>query len=119
MTKTKAAIVVLAGTESHADLGRLTNALQAAREFDEAGDDVRVIFDGAGTGWIPKLEAGDSPAAPLYESLSHLVEACEYCAGAFDVSEGVAESEAETLAEFEGHPSVRDLVADGYEVITY
>jgi hypothetical protein len=45
----KAAIVVLAGTESHADLGRVTNALEAAKEFEEAGDDVEVIFDGAGT----------------------------------------------------------------------
>ena len=48
----KAAIVVLADTESHGDLGRLVNALEAVKEFKEAGDDVQLIFDGAGTKWI-------------------------------------------------------------------
>lgn len=52
---TRAAIVVLADTETHADLGRLANALMAAKELKEAGDDVRLIFDGAGTKWIPEL----------------------------------------------------------------
>ncbi len=45
----KAAIVILAATESYADLDRLTNALQAAKEFEEAGDELEIIFDGAGT----------------------------------------------------------------------
>lgn len=116
---TKAAIVVLAGTESHADLGRLTNALETAREFDQEGDEVRVIFDGAGTQWVAELESGDHPASPLYRSLVDRVQVCDYCAGAFDVEDAVAESDAESVAEFEGHPSIRSLVADGYEVITY
>lgn len=33
----KTAIIVLAGTESHADLGRVSNALTAAKEFADAG----------------------------------------------------------------------------------
>ncbi|ELY55144.1 hypothetical protein C492_15861 [Natronococcus jeotgali DSM 18795] len=40
-----AAIVVLAGTESASDLGRVVNGLQTATEFDDAGDDVEIIFD--------------------------------------------------------------------------
>jgi hypothetical protein len=35
------------------------------------------------------------------------------------VDGAVATSDAETLAEYEGHPSVRSLVEDGYEVITF
>ena len=115
----KAAIIVLAGTESHADLGRLTNALEAAKEFDEAGDELQVIFDGAGTQWIAELESGDHPTGPLYRSLTDHVQVCEYCSGAFDVEDAVAESDVDAVGEFEGHPSVRSLVADGYEVITY
>lgn len=48
----KFAIVVLAGTETHADLGRLANTLEFAKELKQAGDDVAIIFDGAGTRWI-------------------------------------------------------------------
>jgi hypothetical protein len=55
------AALLLAGTETRADLGRVVNALQIAREFDESGDEVSVIFDGAGTQWVPTL--ADSAAA--------------------------------------------------------
>ncbi len=115
----KAAIVVLAGTESHADLGRVVNALEAAKEFKDEGDDVTVIFDGAGTQWVPELEDESHDAHPLYKTLEDHVQVCDYCAGAFHVGDEVDESGAERIAEYDGHPSIRSLVADGYEVITF
>lgn len=46
----KSTTVILAGTESHADNGRLVNGLEAAKEFAEnEGDEAELIFDGAGT----------------------------------------------------------------------
>ena len=39
---TKAAVVVLAGNESHADHGRVANALEAAKEFAEHGDELEL-----------------------------------------------------------------------------
>jgi hypothetical protein len=116
---TNAAILVLAGTETHADLGRITNALQAAKEFDDAGDDVEILFDGAGTQWVAELTDDDHDLNPLYESLEDHVSVCEYCSGAFGVEGSVEASDATSVGEFEGHPSVRDLVTDGYEVVTY
>lgn len=115
-----AAIVILAGTESHEGLGYLVNGLEAAKEFQETdGDDVEVIFDGAGTEWVAALEGGDHDASPLYEALKGNVSVCEYCAGAFGVDTVVEESSVETLGEYEGHPSIRDLVDDDYEIISY
>ena len=46
---TKAAVIVLADTETHGDLARFVNAMLTSKEFAEAGDDVELIFDGAGT----------------------------------------------------------------------
>lgn len=115
----KAAIVVLAGTETHSDLGRVVNGMQAAKEFADAGDEVKLIFDGAGTQWIPELEDEDNDYHALYDSLSEYVYACDYCSNAFGVDDDVAESAAEPLADFEGHPSIRELVADDFEVITF
>ncbi|SDR44619.1 hypothetical protein [Natronobacterium texcoconense] len=116
---TDAAILVLAGTESPADLGRVVNALQTTREFDEEGDDVELIFDGAGTQWVGKLEDEGHDYHALYDSVSHLVSACDYCVSAYDVDDSVAESAAERVDEYEGHPSVRSLVAEGAEVVTF
>jgi hypothetical protein len=33
------------------DLSRVVNAMRTAKEFAEAGDDVELVFDGAGTQW--------------------------------------------------------------------
>lgn len=115
----KAAIVVLAGTDTHADLGRVTNALQTVREFDEHGDEVELIFDGAGTTWIAELEGGDHKLAPLYQAVKDHVGVCDYCVGAFDVEKAVADSGVSRLSDYEGHPSIRSLVDDGYEIITF
>lgn len=116
----KAAIVILTGTESHADLGRLVNGLQTAKEFQETeGDTVEVIFDGASTAWIPELEDESHDVHPLYNSLRENISVCDYCTGAFEVEEGIDESGLDRRSEFNGHPSIRSLVADGYEVITF
>lgn len=114
------AILVLADSESHADMGRVTNALETAKEAQEAGDDVVIIFDGAGTTWIEKLTDADYPLNDLYRAVEPSVAGvCSYCADAFDVGETIDETDVERLEEFEGHPSVRGLVADGYDVITF
>ncbi|MBA3390869.1 MAG: hypothetical protein H0U02_16195 [Rubrobacter sp.] len=60
------ALVVFADTETHADTGRVANALTAAKEFKDANDEVALVFDGAGTRWIGELSrtSSKSPTAP-------------------------------------------------------
>lgn len=117
---TKAAIVILAGTDGHTNLGRMVNGLQTAREFSETdGDEVELIFDGAGTQWIPELEDEDSDYHELYDAVRESASACNYCANAFGVADDVEESPVTTRDEFDGHPSMRSLVDDDYEIITY
>jgi len=48
----KAAIILFADTDRPEGMGRMANALTSAREFNEAGDEVLVIFDGAGVKWV-------------------------------------------------------------------
>ncbi|WP_336328751.1 hypothetical protein [Halovenus sp. HT40] len=116
----KAAVVILAGTEGHANLGRLVNGLETAREFAETdGDEVELIFDGAGTQWIPELEDEDSDYHDLYAAVQDQASACDYCAGAFGVEDAVADAGVVTLDDHDGHPSIRSLVDDDYEIITF
>ncbi|MCA1671789.1 MAG: DsrE family protein [Actinobacteria bacterium] len=115
-----AAMLILAGTEARADLGRVVNALQIARELDEAGDDATIIFDGAGTQWVPALSDEGHKYHRLYEQTKHQVAgACSYCAGVYGVKEAIEGAEVELLDEFEGHPSVRKLISDGYQILTF
>ena len=116
----KAAIVILAGTESHADQGRVVNGLQAAKEFSEtSGDEAELIFDGAGTQWIPELEAEDHEYHALYQSVRDDIAVCDYCTDAFGVGEAVDDSDLPRLDDHEGHPSIRSLVDDDFEIITF
>jgi hypothetical protein len=116
----KAAIIILADTETHADHGRLANGLETAKEFAETpGDDVELIFDGAGTQWVPLLEDEDNKYHELYQTVRDDAAVCDYCSGAFGVEDAVAETGVVTLDDHDGHPSIRSFVADDYEVITF
>lgn len=117
---TKVAIVVLADTETHGDLGRVVNALEAVKEFKEAHDDVQLIFDGAGAKWVPELSKPDHKLKPLFEAVrDRIAGVCDFCAGAFGVKDKVVACGVRLAGDYEGHPSFKKLVSEGYQVITF
>jgi hypothetical protein len=116
----KAAIVVLAGTEGREGVGRIANALVTAREFKEQGDEVTIVFDGAGTTWIGELAKSEHKYHSAFEAVRDRVAgACSYCARAYDVRDVVQSAGIPLLDEYAEHPSIRQLVVDGYHVITF
>ena len=116
----RVAIVLLADTETAGDMGRMANALTAVQEFAEAGDDVKLIFDGAGVKWPGVLQQKDHDYHDLFKSVKlQIAGACGYCADAFGESDAVASAEIDVADEYQGHPSFRSLVSEGYEVITF
>lgn len=116
----KGAIVVFADTESHGDLGRVVNALVTAKEFKGAGDDVQVIFDGAGTKWIGELAKADHPSHGLYEGVKDKVAGvCAFCASAFGAKDAVQKEGLHLLDEYQQHPSLRSLIVEGYAVLIF
>ena len=70
----KAAIVVLADTETKEGLGRVANALTSAKEFKEEDHEVTLIFDGAGTRWIGELSDPDHKYNQHFESVKDDIE---------------------------------------------
>jgi hypothetical protein len=116
---TKIAVILLADTETAEAMGRMANALTLAKEGKEVGDDVRLVLDGAGTKWAPELASEDHKYHRLFEDVRDKTGACVYCARAYGVKDGVEQAGVELLDEYKGHPSVRRLIADGYEVVTF
>jgi hypothetical protein len=116
----KAAIVVLADTETSGELGRVVNALTTAKELKREGDEVAVVFDGAGTKWVPALSDPGHRYHQLFESVrDRMAGACAYCANAYGVREGVEQSGIELLDDFDQHPSLRSYLAEGFQVVTF
>lgn len=116
----KVLILILSASDTHGKLGRAVNALKITKELKEAGDDVKIIFDGAGTEWIGKLAPSNHRASPLYEAVEDkIVGACGFCSKAFGVKEEVEEAGVPFLDAYDQHPSIRKYIADGYQVITF
>ena len=51
---TRIRIVLQAGTDSHEGRARALHAVLYASELADAGATVRLVFDGAGTGWLAR-----------------------------------------------------------------
>ena len=113
------AIVLLADTESHADAGRMVNALETAREAVENGAEVEVIFDGAGTRWIGELARPRHKHHKLYRRLLPYMQVCDYCARAFGVLDQVEAAGVGRLSEHRGHPSLFARLRRGAAVLTF
>ena len=116
----KVTIVLLAGADTPGDTGRMVNALTTAKEMGEAQDEVTVVLDGAGTRWGAELAGTEHKYSPLFEDIKPLIAgACAYCSRAYGVKDQVEGAGIPLLSEYADHPSVRALIADGYQVITF
>jgi hypothetical protein len=123
----KAAILVLSDPSSGSAeaLGRVFNALAAAHDFKRQGDDVTLLFQGAGTRWAGELIRTDHPAHALFESVRDKVGGASCgCADVFGAAEGVegcglARVSDNPIPGTSGLASVRNLVAQGYSVLTF
>jgi hypothetical protein len=115
----QAAMLVLAGTETRADLGRVVNALQIARELHEAGDEVTVIFDGAGTQWSRRCRMRATSTTACSKDQGQGGRGVKLLRGRLRGKGRDREHRLDLIDEFEGHPSVRKLISNGYQVLTF
>lgn len=117
---TKVAVIVFADTATHADLARVVNALITVQEFKEGGDEARLLFDGAGTKWVAELANPEHRSHRLYASVTdRITGACSFCATAFRVKDAVQAAGVPLLDEYAHHPSIRSLIADGFQVLIF
>jgi hypothetical protein len=122
----KTAIIILsdpnAGEEA---LGRAFNALALAQESLSAGDEVEVVFAGAGTRWPGVLSKLTHPANGLYQAVREtIVGASCGCAAVFGATEslqacGVAEVKTHALPGTPGVAGLRRYLADGWRTLVF
>ncbi len=71
---------ILASPQTQEGVARLVNGLETARNLKQRGADVRIVFEGAGTQWIPEITSPQSKFYPLYRDLQDNVEGvCAFC----------------------------------------
>jgi hypothetical protein len=120
------AVVVLADpTGGDEAAGRVFNALAAASDFGRRGEDVTILFQGAGTRWAALLGSPDHPFYGLYSLVRPWVAGVsDACSTAFAAKEAAIDAGFELVGgnSVEGGgelPSLADLAADGYRILTF
>jgi len=122
----KVAIIVLSDPNSGEDaLGRVFNALAAAYDFQQQGDEVSVLFQGAGTRWIAELNKSDHPVHELFDAVKDTVAGVSCgCAEVFGATEDVEKSGFDFIRDnavpgTKGLPSLRTLAVEGNTILTF
>lgn len=123
----KTAIVVLSDPKAGTDeaLGRVFNALATAYDFKRNGEEVEIVFHGAGSRWPAELAKSDHPAHGLYEAVLGTVAGVSCgCADVFGATEDIEKSGLELISNnpvpgTSGLASVHSLIAGGATVLTF
>lgn len=113
-------VAVVIYEDSTKDLARAYRGLLTAQEFVEAGDDVTVVYDGSG---VDTLAAATSPDHQLHRLVEKLrpmtLGACGFCSKAHGVVEAIEAGGWPLLGDYKGHASIRQLVGEGYQILTF
>ncbi len=123
----KTAVIVYSDPKngSEESLGRVFNALAATYDFKQQGDEVTLLFQGAGTRWVGELSQKDHPAHELYEAVRDKVAGVSCgCAAVFGATAEVEKQGLELIKDnavpgTSGLPSLRKLVSDGYTILNF
>jgi hypothetical protein len=123
----KAAIIIFSDpkTATEEALGRVFNALAAAYDFKQQGDEVTVLFQGAGSRWIAELSKSDHPVHALFDTVKDTVAGVSCgCAEVFGATEEVEKSAFEFVKDnavpgTAGLPSLRKLASEGYTILSF
>lgn len=126
MATAKMAVIILSDPNNGEEaLGRAFNGLAAAHEGIRRGNEVEIIFSGAGTRWPDQLSKLSHPANALYNTiLPHIKGASSGCATVFGATDSIKASGVALLADqaLAGTPGIANLqryVAEGWQTLTF
>jgi|SRR5665647_530446 len=119
-TDTRQRVAVVIYEDAAKDLARAYRGLMTAVEFLEAGDDVTVVYDGSGVDTLAAASTEGHQLHSLVERLRPVTRgACAFCVKAHGVGDAVAAGDWSLLEEYKHHASVRNLVVEGYQLLSF
>lgn len=116
-------IILQAGKGTHEGMARTLHAFLYSRELKEKGNEVVLVFDGAGTEWAAELTnpLSKSKLKPMFDEFRAMKGVpeiiCDYCSDAFGVKEEFEGREVTLDGEYKGHPSITRWTDEGYQVV--
>lgn len=123
----KTAIVIFSDPKAGGEeaLGRLFNGLFLTLELKDKGQDVALIFQGAGSRWPTEITKPAHPAHGLFHAVADKVAGvCGGCADVFGATEGAKATGLKLIREKDipGVGGILDLsryLDQGYRLVTF
>ncbi len=119
----KTAIIIMSDPKSgnEESIGKALNGLVAAHDADQAGNQVKIIFQGTGTRWPSILEKEDHMAHKLYKKVEkNIVGASASCSDLWNAEpSGVDLLKGNPLPNEVGLPSIGQLQSEGFGVVVF
>ena len=122
----KLAIIIISDPKNGEEaLGRAYNALALAAEGQAKGDEVNVVFVGAGTRWPAELARLSHPANQLYNTVRpRVMGASRACAAVFGAAKeaaacGVPEIQDNALPGTPGLASIRRYLVEDWQTLVF
>jgi hypothetical protein len=95
-------------------------SMMFADELTKAGDDVVIIFDGAGSHALAEMIKPESDLNGVWtKAAAALRGVCSYCAKAYGVKDALEAAGIPMLTDDHGHASLRAMLNDGRQIITF
>lgn len=115
----KVAVVIYSNVTEEAS-SRAYRAFGFVAELLAAGDDVTLVFDGGGSATLAAvLDPGHELHRAWTRAAPALRGACSYCAKAYGVKDALLAAQVPLLADDHGHASLRALLAEGRQIVTF
>lgn len=112
--------LVMYSTLEGAGGSAIYRGLMFAQELARAGDDVVIVFDGAGSTAAAGLAQPGHRHHPVFVSVrDHVRGVCRHCAKAYEVLAAIEQAGLPLLGDDRGHASLRQLLVEGRQVITF
>jgi hypothetical protein len=116
---TKTAIVIYSKLEGSGK-SAVYRALMFADELLRAGDDVTIVFDGAGSTALAAILKPDSTLHRVWTKASPALRGvCSHCALSYGVKDELDAAGIPMLTDDKGHASLRALLLEGRQIITF
>jgi hypothetical protein len=113
------AIVIYSKLEG-AGKSAVYRALMFADELIRAGDDVTIVFDGAGsTALAGIIDPGNDLHRTWQKAAPALRGVCSYCAKSYGVKDALDAAGISMLTDDKGHASLRALLLEGRQIVTF
>ncbi len=115
----KVAIVIYSKLEGSGK-SAVYRAMMFVDELITAGDDVTIVFDGAGSAALADMIRPDHDLHRVWTKAAPALRGvCSYCAKAYGVKDTLEAAGIPMLIDDRGHASLRALLTEGRQIITF